>query len=362
LGMFLTVCGKIIRIIGVRFIQLLAVGGALTATLYSQQLAPSMAWTDVLSNKARDLGLLQSDTSRFFPHFRDGGFQYGSSTHSYYWGSYNKQDVLAPGYLGPSLPSSHYEDTLKCCGLDLRAARNDDPSVSTEDPGMLYSRGLEGVGLWAQDQQSPPASQSTPSSPEQGSPKHIYLVVPAFEVSYLKHFTPLTPRQKFKEWLWGAYDPAGFGLYAAEAATLEHSHRDGFCGYGKGWGNYGKCFGSMELTSNISSFFGDFLFPVIMHQDPRYFRLGKGSFPKRTWYAITRIFVTHADSGRTVLFSSALSGSILAAAASNLYYPPRDRGFGPSLNHFGIDLADTAAFNVSAEYWPEIKHALRRLF
>jgi hypothetical protein len=186
--------------------------------------------------------------------------------------------------------------------------------------------------------------------------------VPAFEVSYLKHFKPLTPRQKFDEWLRGAYDPGGFGLYAAEAATLEHSSRDGFCGYGKGGGNYAKCFGSMELTSNISSFLGDFLFPVIMHQDPRYFRLGKGSFPKRTWYAVARIFVTHADSGRTVLFTSALAGSVLAAAASNLYYPPRDRGFGPSLNHFGIDLADTAAFNVSAEYWPEIKHALGRIF
>jgi len=362
LGIFLTICGKRLRIIGARFIRLVAIGGALTATLYAQQLVPSIACTDVLSDKARDLGLLQRDTSRLFSQPSNEGFQYGSFTHFHCWGSYNKQDVLASGCLWAPPYSSHHEGSSRCCGLDLGADRNDDSPVSAENLGTPCSRGLEGVSLLAQSQQSPPAPQSTPSSPEQGSPKHIYLVVPAFEVSYLKHFKPLTPRQKFDEWLRGAYDPGGFGLYAAEAATLEHSSRDGFCGYGKGGGNYAKCFGSMELTSNISSFLGDFLFPVIMHQDPRYFRLGKGSFPKRTWYAVARIFVTHADSGRTVLFTSALAGSVLAAAASNLYYPPRDRGFGPSLNHFGIDLADTAAFNVSAEYWPEIKHALGRIF
>jgi len=362
LGIFLTICGKGVRIIGARFIRLVAIAGALAATLYSQQLTPSIACTDVLSDKARDLGWLQRDTSRFSPDPRKGGFQCRSCNHLHSWSSYNKQDLLAPGYLGAPPSSSHHEDSSRCCDLGLGGDRNNDSPVSTENHRTVYCRGLDGVSLWAQSQQSPPAPQSTPSSPEQGSPKHIYLVVPAFEVSYLKHFKPLTPRQKFDAWLRGAYDPGGFGLYAAEAATLEHSSRHGFCGYGKGWGNYGRCFGSMELTSNISSFFGDFLFPVITHQDPRYFRLGKGSFPKRTWYAVTRIFITHADSGRTVFFTSALAGSVFAAAASNLYYPPRDRGFGPSLNHFGIDLADTALFNVSAEYWPEIKHALGRLF
>jgi hypothetical protein len=187
-------------------------------------------------------------------------------------------------------------------------------------------------------------------------------LVPAFHVAYLKQFKPLTPREKFDEWLQGTYDPRGLGLYALEAATLEHSSRDGFCGYGKGWGNYGRCLGSMELEANISSFTGDFLFPVIMHQDARYFRLGEGNLAKRTLYAVSRVFLTHADSGRTVFFSSALSGSVLSAAASNLYYPAQDRGFSHSLNRFGIDLADTAFFNVAAEFWPDIDQLLRSIF
>jgi hypothetical protein len=187
-------------------------------------------------------------------------------------------------------------------------------------------------------------------------------VVPAFHVAYQKKFEPTTSREKFDEWLQGTYDPRGLGLYAFESATLEHSSSDGFCGYGEGWGGYGECFGSTELDANISSFFGDFLFPVILHQDPRYFRLGQGSFGKRIVYAISRVFVTHSDSGHWVFYTSALSGTVLAAAASNLYYPAQDRGFGPSLSRAAIDLGNTALFNVAAEFWPDIKHKIDRVF
>jgi hypothetical protein len=226
----------------------------------------------------------------------------------------------------------------------------------------LVAGGFTGDNLWARNSQNPPAVPPKQTAPEQDSPKHIFLVVPAFQVTYSQKFKPLTPREKFDEWGRGTYDPGGIGLYLAEAATIERSSHDGYCGYGKGFGNYGKCFGSMELDANISSFLGDFLFPAILHQDPRYFRLGKGSIPLRVGYAVSRVFVTHSDNGRWVFASGTISGSIIAAASSNIYYPPKDRGFGPSLNHFGIDLADTAAFNVSAEFWPEIKHGLKRLF
>jgi hypothetical protein len=227
---------------------------------------------------------------------------------------------------------------------------------------MFDGIGLASVSLGADNQQSPPQSQKHEPSAETGSPKHIFFFVPAFHVSYLKQFKPLTPREKFDEWAHGTYDPRGLLLYAGEAATLEHSSRDGFCGYGQGWGGYGRCFGSMELDANISSFFGDFLFPMVLHQDPRYFRLGEGSFRARLGYALSRVFVTHADSGRTVFFSSATAGSVLGAAASNLYFPAQDRGFEPSVQRLAIDFADTALFNVAAEFWPDISQKLGRVF
>jgi len=187
-----------------------------------------------------------------------------------------------------------------------------------------------------------------------GSPRHIYWVIPAFKVEYGQRFTPITPKEKFKEWAHGAYDPLGLGVGAFEAATLEHSSSDGFCGYGHGASSYGECFGSLELDATVSSFIGDYALAVAFHQDPRYFRLGRGSFGRRVWYAVSRVFVTYNDSGHTVFYSSALTGTVAAAGISNLYYPQKDRGLSHTLSRIGIDLGNTALYNAAAEFWPDI--------
>jgi hypothetical protein len=221
-------------------------------------------------------------------------------------------------------------------------------------------------GTWALNSQNetPPKKKPNPRSPSaaSGSPGHIFWVVPAYKVDYSRNFKPLTPREKFNEWAQDTYDPLGLGVGAFEAGTLEYSSSDGFCGYGHGWANYGKCFGSLELDAVDSGFIGDFVLPVLWHQDPRYFRLGKGSFGRRTWYAITRVFVTVNDSGHPVFYSSALSGTVIAAALSNLYYPQQDVGFGHTMSRIGIDLGNTALYNLSAEFWPDIDHGLKQVF
>jgi hypothetical protein len=215
------------------------------------------------------------------------------------------------------------------------------------------------VNLWASGQRDPAADKKSQStSGTEDSPRHIFWVVPAYKVDYAKRFTPLSPREKFKEWAQSAYDPLGLGVGAFEAGTLEHSSRDGFCGYGKGWGGYGKCFGALEVDSDVSSFIGDYALTVVLHQDPRYFRLGEGSFKKRLWYAVSRVFVTYNDAGRTTFYSSALSGTVIAAGLSNLYYPQQDRGLGHTLSRIGIDFGNTALYNASAEFWPDIKRKL----
>lgn len=187
-------------------------------------------------------------------------------------------------------------------------------------------------------------------------------MIPAFKVDYGRSFTPLTPQEKFDEWAQSAYDPLGLGAQALEAGTLEYSSKDGYCGYGKGWGGYGKCLGSMELDSNISSFIGDYVLTVALHQDPRYFRLGKGSFGKRALYAISRVFVTYNDSGQNVFYSSALSGTVIAAGLSNFYYPANEVGVSHTMSRIALDLGNTALYNGAAEFWPDIHSELKRVF
>lgn len=249
-------------------------------------------------------------------------------------------------------------------------------AAAGHDLPVVFNLLGEGVAE-GKDQQNPPANnknnQQNPTGNQKpreqhsstattGSPGHIFWVVPAFKVDYQHGFKPLTAKEKFQEWAQGAYDPLGLGTGAFEAATLEHSSTDGFCGYGPGLAGYGKCFGSLELDADVSSFIGDFALTVALHQDPRYFRLGTGSFRRRLWYSIARVFVTYNDSGHTVFYSSALTGTVAAAAISNLYYPPQDVGFGHTMSRIGIDLGNTALYDAAAEFWPDIHRKLRHVF
>jgi hypothetical protein len=275
-----------------------------------------------------------------------------------------EQPVSTLAILDRAGNAGFYQAGLDCGPSNSAEGSYGDAAVSAKNDETLRRLGLCGFTLWAWDQQNgqtPKKKRNYSPSATEGSPRHIFWVVPAFKVDYQNNFKPLTSREKFDEWAQSAYDPLGLAAGAFEAA-LEHSPQGGFCDYGHGFGGYAKCFGSAELDANISSFFGDFVFTVLLHQDPRYFRLGEGSFATRTWYAISRVFVTHSDSGRTVFYSSALSGTVLGAAASNLYYPVQDRGFGLTLSRIGWDLGDTALYNWSAEFWPDINHKLHQVF
>ena len=210
-------------------------------------------------------------------------------------------------------------------------------------------------------QQQKKQKQYSPSATT-GSPGHIFWVIPAFKVNYAGGFKPLTPKEKFQQWAQDSYDPLGVAVGAVEAGTIEYSSTDGFCGYGHGWTGYGKCFGSQELDSDISSFIGDYALTVAFHQDPRYFRLGKGSFGARLFYTVSRVFVTYNDNGKNVFYSSGLTGTVAAAAISNLYYPPKDVGLSHTMSTIFIDLGNTALYNSAAEFWPDIHRGLRRMF
>lgn len=221
---------------------------------------------------------------------------------------------------------------------------------------------------------TPQRSSAQPAAPAQGStqaekhpamagsPKHIFFVIPAFNVDYSHKFVPMTSHDKFLEWAEGAYDPIGLGALATESA-LEHSRTDGFCGYGSGLGAYGKCYASALADGNISSFFGDYLFPRWLHQDPRYFRLGRqAGFGTRLWYALSRVFIARTDSGGWTFASGATGGTVLAAVTSNLYYPQSERNVGHTFSRVAWDLGGTAIFNVEAEFWPDIERSIKKRF
>ena len=202
------------------------------------------------------------------------------------------------------------------------------------------------------------AGQGAPSA----SPHHIFFVIPAYKVDYSGKFVPMTAHEKLTEYLQGAYDPMGLAGLAVETG-FEHSPIDGFCGYGLGVGGFGKCYGSALLDANVSSFFGDYLFNVWLHEDPRYFRLGpQAGIGTRIWYAVTRTFISRSDSGGWTFAAAPTSGTVLAAVASNLYYPQSERNMAHTMSRIEWDLGGTVIFNLEAEFWPDIQYRLGKIF
>jgi hypothetical protein len=95
-----------------------------------------------------------------------------------------------------------------------------------------------------------------------------------------------------------------------------------------------------------------------LKEDPRYFRLGEGTFKHRFGYVISQIIVAHQDKGgRTFNWSTTL-GALSSGSISNAYYPQADRGFGLTMNRAGISLLYGSLGNLGSEFWPDIDHKL----
>ena len=129
--------------------------------------------------------------------------------------------------------------------------------------------------------------------------------------------------------------------------------------FGQGAGGFAKYYGGAFADQAIGNMMTEALFPIALHQDPRYFTKGKGGFWKRTGYAISREVITRGDDGHNHFNTSELLGNAVAAGISNAYYPAADRSLANTANKWGQQIALDTAFNIMKEYWPDVR---RRLF
>jgi hypothetical protein len=168
---------------------------------------------------------------------------------------------------------------------------------------------------------------------------------------------PLSRRQKLELSVDETLAPSRF-LGSAFTAGIGQA-RDSLSGYGQGWTGYGKRFGSSVASSATSHLVGTFLFPSILHQDPRYFVKFNGSPKSRILYAVSRTLITRTDSGRETINWSGILGSLVAESVANSYLPDGERTAGKTFSRFGIRMGLSAAGDVVKEYWPTIFRSLR---
>jgi hypothetical protein len=129
--------------------------------------------------------------------------------------------------------------------------------------------------------------------------------------------------------------------------------------FGQGIEGYAKRFGTTYGDFAIENLLTEGVFPALLHQDPRYFRRREGAGRSRLAYAISRLFITRTDSGRSQFNYSEVVGSATSLAISNAYYPD-GRSVGNNISRYGLQLGFDAASNVLKEFWPDLKRKLPR--
>lgn len=224
---------------------------------------------------------------------------------------------------------------------------------------------VAGMGLSAAAQSDTRASDALPSAPAQGSTsplssavaeKEAPVAVEPVETSY---YTPLSSRQKLHIFMQQTYSFYTFANTAFDAGWAQMT--DDWPAYGQGMEGYGKRYGALLANHEAGSFFENFLFPAVLRQDPRYFRMGPGhSLFARMPYAASRVLVTRSDSGRHTFNSSLLLGLLFVDSLTNAYYPRPQRGFGETMSRFGGSVLSSAETNLLREFMPDMMRIFHR--
>ena len=206
----------------------------------------------------------------------------------------------------------------------------------------------------APDPKTDSAAESIQPQPKDD--KHIMGVVPNYATvnEPPKTFEPLTTGQKFMQANHDAFDPFNWVLAGIYAGVYQWQ-RD-YPQWGQGSAAYWKRYGATFADGAISTYLSEGVLPALLHEDPRYFRLGEGSKWHRIVYAMTRVLVTKSDAGYLRFNNSEIEGNLIAAAISNAYYPSGNRSMGDTMDKFGINVVSDAGFNVLREFWPDMKH------
>jgi hypothetical protein len=166
---------------------------------------------------------------------------------------------------------------------------------------------------------------------------------------------PLTPGQKFRLVAKDTFDPVVFAFIGLEAGVYQANNTNPT--FGQGLKGYAKRYGLAYTDNAVGNFMTSAAFPSLLHQEPRFFQMGKGRFLHRAWYAGSRVLVTRSDSGKAQFNFSEILGNGVAAAISNVYHPG-PRTLGSNINIWGTQIGWDAVAYEMKEFWPDVHRFL----
>jgi len=186
--------------------------------------------------------------------------------------------------------------------------------------------------------------------------KRLFGVIPNYRAAQtLSGYIPLTTTEKFRIARSDSFDWPNYILLAGFALESQIVS-SGFRSNG-GYTGFAESYGRSVVDQIVGSYLTEAILPSLLHEDPRFFRIGKGTFWHRVSYAASRVVVTRTDSGATKLNITELAGNAGFVALSSVYYP-NSRTPAEGATRYGMQLGNDVISNLMTEFWPDIKHRL----
>ena len=201
-------------------------------------------------------------------------------------------------------------------------------------------------------------------------------VVPNYSsVERAETIPPLRPGQKFRLFFKSSTDPFVIGLDAVIAGIgqAEDSNSGGETvrnpdgttrqvrwGFGQGAAGYFKRFGSSYADTFDGNLWGNAILPVLLKEDPRYYRMGSGPALRRFLYAASTTVWARRDNGKWGPNYANVGGNFIGGAISNLYYPSQEGGVTKTVIGALTVTAEGTFGAELIEFSPEIGRVIRR--
>jgi len=218
----------------------------------------------------------------------------------------------------------------------------------------------------SQDATSSTASLTTPQTDKKDReardevPKRIFWIIPNFMTTndQPENEGPLTSAQKYNiAWHQFWDESAHFGnIFQAGISQAA----DGIPHYGEGWGAFGERYLAQEGDQFTGAFLIYWILLNMLHQDPRYFRRGRGSALTRIAYAASRVLIARSDSGNPTFNASQVFGQLGQAGISLSYYPKQDRNGHGLLVGWAVNQTYNVGWNQLKEFTPDLNAFIQR--
>ncbi len=168
---------------------------------------------------------------------------------------------------------------------------------------------------------------------------------------------PLTTKEKFKVVTRGSFDYVQYPWYGFLAGISQAENSEP--GYGQGAEGYGKRFGAAFADGTIENYMTGAILPSLLHQDPRYYQLGRGSFTHRAFYAMSRNLITRTDASNPQFnYSEVVGGAVAATISTYSYHPSADKTLSNTASVWATQYGYDTLTLVVKEFWPDIRRKI----